>query len=41
MQLVVGTISESAQKELQAAHATIEAIHQDPPLFLISLEHQE
>jgi hypothetical protein len=39
--LVVGTISESAQEELQAAHATIEQIHPDPSLFLVRLDHQE
>jgi hypothetical protein len=41
IQIVVGTISEQAQEDLQAAHATIEQIHQDPPLFLVTLEHQE
>lgn len=40
-QIAVGSISKVAQEELQAAHATIEQIHQDPPLFLVSLEHQE
>jgi hypothetical protein len=40
-QIVVGAISEGAQEELQAAHATIEQIHQDPSLFLVTLEHQE
>ena len=40
-QIVVGSISKLAQEELQAAHAAIEQIHQDPPLFLVSLEHQE
>ena len=40
-QLVVGVVSETAQEELEAAHATVERIHQDPPLFLIRLEHQE
>jgi hypothetical protein len=40
-QIVVGSISKLAQEELQAAHATIEQIHQDSPLFLVSLEHQE
>jgi hypothetical protein len=39
--IVVGAVSALAQEELQAARAMIERIHQDPPLFLIGLEHQE
>jgi hypothetical protein len=39
--IVVGAVSELAQEELQAAHATIEQIHQDPLLFLVDLEHHE
>ena len=39
-QLVVGGVSETAQEELEAAQATIQQIHHNPPLFLINLVHQ-
>jgi hypothetical protein len=38
--IVVGSVSAAAHEELLAAHATVERIHQDPPLFLVGLEHQ-
>lgn len=38
--IVVGSVSATAQEELQVAHATVERIHQDPPLFLVGLEHE-
>ncbi len=38
--LVVGVVSETAQEELEAAQATIQQIHHDPPLFLITVLHQ-